>query len=134
VRELLKRKRFGYRPIALKHIKDILQQQDSPWPSIILIHATGTFHYRIVSIIGDTLFDGTQGPSLQLTMGNLYYLFNSELWHQQEVNSVELIFGYRFVKDVANKVGKNIMINKVGDKKKRKIEEMDDRDAQPSYS
>ena len=134
VRELLKMKRFGYRPIALKHIKDIMQQQDSPWPSIILMHATGTFHYRIVSIIGDTLFDGTQGPSLQLTMGNLYYLFNSELWHQQEVNSVELIFGYRFVKDVANKVGKNIMINKVGDKKKRKIEEMDDRDAQPSYS
>jgi hypothetical protein len=137
VRELLKMKRFGYRPIILKHIIDVMQQQYSPWPSIILIHATGTFHYRIVSIVGDTLFDGTQGPSLQLTVENLYYSVNSELLHQDEVTSVELIFGYRFVKDkvgdniVTNKGGESIMKNKVEDKK-RKIEQMDDKDVQPS--
>jgi hypothetical protein len=133
VRELLKIKKFGYKPIALKHIKDVLQQPYSPWPSIILIHATGTFHYRIVSIVGGALFDGTDGVSLQLTLENLYYSVNSERLYQEEGASVELIFGYRFVKD---KVREYATTNKVGGsgvkyvteyKKRRRMEHTDDK-------
>ncbi len=133
VRELLKIKKFGYKPIALKHIKDVLQQPYSPWPSIILIHATGTFHYRIVSIVGGALFDGTDGVSLQLTLENLYYSVNSERLYQEEGASVELLFGYRFVKD---KVREYATTNKVGGsgvkyvteyKKRRRMEHTDDK-------
>jgi hypothetical protein len=133
VRELLKIKMFGYKPIALKHIKDVLQQPYSPWPSIILIHATGTFHYRIVSIVGGALFDGTDGLSLQLTMENLYYSVNSEVLYQDEAASVELIFGYRFVKDkfreytTTNK-GREKGVEYIAEyKKRRRMDHTDDK-------
>ena len=110
-----------------------MQQPYLPWPSIILIHATGTFHYRIVSIVGGALFDGTDGVSLQLTLENLYYSVNSERLYQEEGASVELIFGYRFVKD---KVREYATTNKVGGsgvkyfteyKKRRRMEHTDDK-------
>jgi hypothetical protein len=113
VREKLKAKPLGYRPVSLKCLNDILLNTASPWPTMFLIHATGTFNYSVVSTVGNFLFDGTRGPSMEVTMDNIFNAVNSEHSYTGDKSSVNIIMGYRFVKDKAK------------DKKKRKLEDRD---------
>jgi hypothetical protein len=80
---------------------------------MFLIHATGTFNYSVVSTVGNFLFDGTRGPSMEVTMDNIFNAVNSEHSYTGDKSSVNIIMGYRFVKDKAK------------DKKKRKLEDRD---------
>ena len=113
VREKLKAKPLGYRPVSLKCLNDILLNAASPWPTMFLIHATGTFNYSVVSTVGNFLFDGTRGPSMEVTMDNIFNAVNPEHSYTGDKSSVNIIMGYRFVKDKAK------------DKKKRKLEDRD---------
>jgi hypothetical protein len=113
VRELMKSKLLGYRPVSLRCVNDVLLHTSSPWPSMLLIHAPGTFHFCVVSTIGNLLFDGSRGPSMDLTKENLFNAVDSVNMYEGEKSSIQIIMGYRFVKDKAKKP------------KKRKIEDRD---------
>jgi hypothetical protein len=80
---------------------------------MFLIHATGTFNYSVVSTVGNFLFDGTRGPSMEVTMDNIFNAVNPEHSYTGDKSSVNIIMGYRFVKDKAK------------EKKKRKLEDRD---------
>jgi hypothetical protein len=113
VRELMKSKLLVYRPVSLRCVNDVLLHTSSPWPSMLLIHAPGTFHFCVVSTIGNLLFDGSRGPSMDLTKENLFNAVDSVNMYEGEKSSIQIIMGYRFVKDKAKKP------------KKRKIEDRD---------
>jgi hypothetical protein len=118
VRERMKSKLLGYRPVSLKSLNDVLLNASSKWPSMLLLHAPGSFYYSVVSTISNLLFDGSRGPSIDLTLRNLSYAVNPEQSHKEDKSSIQIIVGYRFVKD------------KVKGTKKRKVDDRDDKTKQ----
>jgi hypothetical protein len=63
VRDLLKRREFGYRPISIKTMGTIMCQ-DSIFPSIFLVGDSLNFSYDLLSAVGNILDDGTQSNRL----------------------------------------------------------------------
>jgi hypothetical protein len=96
VRQFLNRRPLGYQPNHIKNLSDIMDQNEI-YPKIVLLHAIGTFHYGIVSMVNKKLFDGKSPDSLELTVANMYNAIDKDENHD-ETKHLEVIKGYVFTK------------------------------------
>jgi len=104
VRDFLKRREFGYRPISIRTMENIMCQGNS-FPSIFLVGDSINFSYEVLSVVGNVLFDDTQRRTL--CCENIYEAV--QLPHQsgqKKKGKLEFIFGYVFVKDLKKIVNK----------------------------
>jgi hypothetical protein len=99
VRDFLKRREFGYRPISIRTMENIICHGNS-FPSIFLVGDSINFSYEVLSAVGNVLFDDTQRRTL--CYENMYQAV--QLHHQS--GKFEFIFGYIFVKDLKKIVNK----------------------------
>jgi hypothetical protein len=99
VRELVKQKEFGYRPVLLKSIDDVLNTSSHSFPSIFIIGISSSFHYEVLSSVENILHDGRNNQSVRLCAENLFYAIHPDALSCTETDSIEFIFGYTFFKD-----------------------------------
>jgi hypothetical protein len=100
VRDLVRRKEFGYRPLVLKSIDDIFLKGNNQ-PSIFLVGISTSFCYEVLSSVGNYLYDGRH--SYSLCKENIYNALQIDSMKSTKNGSFEFIFGYTFLKNRKSK-------------------------------